>query len=86
MKGEVLLREVVGLYKLIQLIDAGRWEIENILVISQWEMGDYPKIGRLPMGDGRFVANYPISRWEMGDSDPTVPPPFSFTGKERRHF
>ena len=73
MKGEVLLREVVGLYKLIQLIDTGRWEIENILVISQWEMGDFPKIGRLPMGDGRFVANNPISRWEMGDSDPTVP-------------
>ena len=23
-----------------------------------------------PMRDGRSIENYPISRWEMGDSDP----------------
>ena len=26
------------------------------------------------MGDGRFDENYPISRREMGDSDPVSPP------------
>ena len=59
MKGEVLLREVVGLYKLIQLIDAGRWEIENILVISQWEMGDLWQI--TPSPDGRWEIRTPLT-------------------------
>ena len=56
MKEEVLLREVVGLYKLIY---AGRWEIENILVISQWEMGDLWQI--TPSPGGRWEIRTPLS-------------------------
>ena len=47
---------------MIGLTPAGRWEID-------W------KLPHLPLGDGRSTENCPISRWEMGDSDPYPPLP-----------
>ena len=52
-------------------------------------MGDRARFEYLPLGDGRFSKNWPVSQWEMGDlfkitpspggrwgdSDPVCPPP-----------
>ena len=40
--------------------------------IGRWEI--LRKSVYLPVGDGRSIQNHPISRWEMGDSDPVSPP------------